>query len=42
MAYQIPQQLEYKEKIMFGLTFRQLTCAFILGFISLIVKNRLP
>lgn len=29
MAYEIPQQLEYKEKIMFGLTFRQLIYAFI-------------
>jgi type IV secretory pathway VirB4 component len=29
MAYEIPQQLEYKEKIMFGLTFRQLLYAFL-------------
>ena len=26
--YEIPQQLEYKEKIVFGLTFRQLAYAF--------------
>jgi len=30
MTYEIPQQLEYKEKIIFGLTFRQL--AYALGF----------
>ncbi len=35
MTYQIPQQLEYKEKIMFGLTFKQLLYAFIFGFLSL-------
>ncbi len=29
MAYEIPQQLEYKEKIVFGLTFRQLAYLFI-------------
>ena len=29
MAYEIPQQLEYKEKIMFGLTFRQLAYLFL-------------
>ncbi len=28
MGYEIPQQLEYKEKIMFGLTFRQLAYLF--------------
>jgi len=36
MSYQIPQQLEYKEKIMFGLTFKQLSYAFVFGVISLI------
>jgi len=36
MAYQIPQQLAYKEKIMFGLTFKQLVYAFIFGAIALI------
>ncbi len=30
MAYEIPQQLEYKEKIIFGLTFKQL--AYLFGF----------
>ena len=35
MTYQIPQQLEYKEKIMFGMTFRQLVYAFTFGFISI-------
>ncbi|MFA5856894.1 MAG: DUF87 domain-containing protein [Candidatus Pacearchaeota archaeon] len=40
MSYQIPQQLEYKEKIMFGLTFKQLLYAFIFGFIDIIfLKN---
>ena len=36
MSYQIPQQLEYKEKIMFGLTFKQLCYGFVFGVISLI------
>ncbi|MFA7708225.1 MAG: DUF87 domain-containing protein [Candidatus Pacearchaeota archaeon] len=34
MSYQIPQQLEYKEKIMFGLTFKQLAYAFSFGFVA--------
>ena len=29
MAYEIPQQLEYKERIMFGLTFKQLAYLFL-------------
>jgi hypothetical protein len=29
MAYEIPQQLEYKEKIMFGLNFKQLAYLFV-------------
>ena len=29
MSYEIPQQLEYKEKIMFGLTFKQLAYLFL-------------
>ena len=29
MSYEIPQQLEYKEKIIFGLTFKQLVYAII-------------
>jgi type IV secretory pathway VirB4 component len=41
MTYQIPQQLEYKEKIMFGLTFSQLAYAFIFGLISLLVFKRI-
>ncbi len=36
MTYQIPQQLEYKERIMFGLTFKQLAYAFTFGFIALL------
>jgi type IV secretory pathway VirB4 component len=36
MTYQIPQQLQYKEKIMFGLTFKQLAYAFIFGLLALI------
>lgn len=35
MAYEIPQELEYKEKIMFGLTFKQLAYAFI--FVPLMI-----
>lgn len=34
MTYQIPQQLQYKEKIMFGLTFKQLAYAFVFGFMG--------
>lgn len=41
MAYQIPQQLEYKEKIMFNLTFKQLAYAFIFGTIALILLKRI-
>jgi len=40
MAYQIPQQLEYKEKIMFGLTFKQLVYALIFGTVSLFFFKR--
>ena len=36
MAYEIPQQLEYKEKIIFGLTFQQLGYALIFGVLTLI------
>jgi type IV secretory pathway VirB4 component len=36
MTYQIPQQLQYKEKIMFGLDFKQLAYAFVFGLISVI------
>jgi conjugal transfer ATP-binding protein TraC len=37
MSYQIPQQLKYSEKIMFGLTFKQLSYAFIFGVFALIM-----
>jgi type IV secretory pathway VirB4 component len=36
MTYQIPQQLQYKEKIMFGLTFKQLLYAFIFAFLIIV------
>ena len=36
MSYQIPQQLEYKEKIMFGLTFKQLSFAFVFGLTGIL------
>ncbi len=41
MAYQIPQQLKYEEKIMFGLTFKQLIYAFLFGFISIMVFKKI-
>ena len=41
MTYQIPQQLEYKEKIIFGLTFKQLIFAFIFGFFSLLFFKKI-
>lgn len=37
MAYEIPQQLQYKEKIIFGLDFRQLGYALLFGTISLLI-----
>jgi type IV secretory pathway VirB4 component len=40
MAYEIPQQLEHKEKIMFGLTFPQLGWAFLFGLIALFILLR--
>ncbi len=40
MAYQIPQQLEYREKIMFGLTFKQLAYALGFGIFSFIVFRK--
>jgi hypothetical protein len=36
MSYQIPQQLEYKEKIMFGLTFKQLSYGFVFGILAIL------
>lgn len=41
MSYQIPQQLEYKEKIMFGLTFKQLAYAFLFGTIALLFFRKI-
>ncbi|MBU4116969.1 MAG: PrgI family protein, partial [Nanoarchaeota archaeon] len=41
MAYQIPQQLEYKERIMFGLTFKQLIYALIFGSLSLLFFRKM-
>ena len=40
MSYEIPQQLEYKEKIMFGLTFKQLSYLFLFGFIDLVLLKK--
>src|SRR3989344_4030906 len=42
MTYQIPQQLQYKEKIMFGLTFKQLAYASIFGFIAFVFFKIIP
>ena len=42
MTYQIPQQLQYKEKIMFGLTFKQLAYASIFGFIAFVFFKIMP
>ena len=37
MSYEIPQQLQYEEKIIFGLTFRQLFYAAIFGIPCIII-----
>jgi conjugal transfer ATP-binding protein TraC len=37
MAYEIPQQLQHKEKIVFGLTFSQLGWVLLFGFVLLII-----
>jgi len=37
MAYEIPQQLQHKEKIMFGLTLHQLAYAFLFGIITCLI-----
>ena len=44
MSYEIPQQLEYKEKIIFGLTFEQLLYAIIFSplAIALLLKTPFP
>lgn len=41
MAYQIPQQLEYREKIMFGLTFKQLVYALAFGLVCLLIFKKI-
>ena len=41
MTYQIPQQLEYKEIIMFGLTFEQLLYAFIFSSMSILLFRKI-
>ncbi len=40
MSYEIPQQLEYKEKIIFGLTFKQLAYLFLFAPLILIIFFR--
>jgi type IV secretory pathway VirB4 component len=40
MAYEIPQQLQHKERILFGLTFQQLGWAALFGSIVLIILTR--
>ena len=42
MSYEIPQQLEYKEKIIFGLTFSQLLYAIIFLPIALALLLKPP
>jgi len=42
MSYEIPQQLEYKEKIIFGLTFKQLVYAIIFLPIALALLFKTP
>ena len=43
MSYEIPQQLQYEEKIIFGLTFKQLFYAAIFGLPTIFIffKTRL-
>ena len=42
MAYEIPSQLEYHEKIIFGLTFRQSMYAVLFGIIDFILFFKTP
>lgn len=42
MTYEIPQELEYKEKIIFGLTFEQLIYAIIFSPIALALLFKTP
>ena len=37
MPYEIPQKLQYEEKIIFNLTFRQMVYLFLFGFPALII-----
>jgi len=41
MTYQIPQQLQYKEKIMFGLTFKQLGYFSLFALVDVIIFKKL-
>ena len=41
MTYEIPQELEYKEKIVFGLNFEQLLYSLLFGFIILAILFKL-
>jgi conjugal transfer ATP-binding protein TraC len=41
MSYQIPQQLQYQEKIMFGLNFKQLLYGFLFGFIDVLILRKI-
>ena len=44
MSYEIPQKLQYEEKIIFGLTFRQLVFVpiFIIPALVIFLKSHLP
>jgi hypothetical protein len=41
MTYEIPQELEYKEKIVFGLNFEQLLYLILFGFMILVILFKL-
>ena len=41
MTYEIPQELEYKEKIVFGLNFEQLLYLILFGFLILVILFKL-
>ncbi|MEI7719447.1 MAG: DUF87 domain-containing protein, partial [archaeon] len=40
MSYQIPQQLQYQEKIMFGMTFKQLSYFFLFALVDVIIFKK--
>ena len=42
MTYEIPQELEYKEKIIFGLTFEQLLYAIIFSPVAIALLFKTP